>query len=48
MSKSFICADFPVASRWRYHYNGILAFRIVQARTLFEHVKFGEDQTFYA
>ncbi len=38
---------FPVASRWRYDYNAILAFRCVQARTLIKPVKFGADRTFY-
>ncbi len=39
---------FPVASRWRYNYNAILAFRdCVQARTLIKPVKFGADRTFY-
>ncbi len=36
--------SFLVASRWRYDYNWISAFRCVQARTLIKCVKFGADK----
>ncbi len=36
---------YPVANRWHYNYNWILAFRCLHVRTLTKHVKFGADQT---
>ncbi len=34
---------YPIANRWRYDYNWILAYRCLQAMSLTKDVKFGPD-----